>query len=79
MSNNLKVDQIQEQSALLGPPDSHLKFCKWCNDAGSERVPPALLDWYFRWLAHGALSLALLSPSLLYAIVKIIYYTQVLL
>ena len=35
------------QSAICGPPSSHVGFCRLYGVAGGERMPPAPLGWYF--------------------------------
>ena len=39
---------FQTPSATLGPPSNHFGFWRRCGVAGSERVTPAPLDWYFK-------------------------------
>ena len=46
MPKNLEVDTFPDPSAILGPPGSHIGFCRRCGVAGGERVPPSPLGWY---------------------------------
>ena len=37
---------FQTLSAILGPPGGHFGFCRLCDVAGDEGVPPAPLGWF---------------------------------
>ena len=38
---------LQTTSAIVGPPSGHFGFCRLCSVAGSERLSPALLGWFY--------------------------------
>ena len=42
---------FQTPSAILGPPGSHIGFCRRWGVAGSEWVPPSPLGWYLFWFS----------------------------
>ena len=50
MPKNLGVNTFQTLSAILGPPDGHFGFFRRCDIAGSERVLPSPLGWYYTML-----------------------------
>ena len=52
---------FQTPSAILGATGGHFGFCRRCDVAGGERVPPAPLGWYFCRFCQVLLNLDLIS------------------
>ena len=50
---NVTFTYLQTPLAILGPPGCHFGFGRRCGVAGSERVPPSPLGWYFKQFNMG--------------------------